>query len=132
MSASALAFVYDRCLTANRSVLDLRLAVCTEYLAERGWTVGGRFVDFGDHALTDVHRPAFDEMLRAMVEASGRERVCLLHDWGRLSHTAGDRRGLASAVLGVGAWLSTVDGDSVGPGALPTGRVTAAPQVVRR
>ena len=125
-----LAFIYDRCVTSNPALLDLRLIACTEHLAERGWDGGGRFVDFGDNALSNAARPAFDDMLRAMTQAADRERVCLVYDWGRLSHDATHRQEFTHAVLGAGAWLATVDGEAVRMGGVPDGRLTGAPQVI--
>lgn len=122
-----LAYIYDRCATANQAHLDLRLAACTEHLVERGWTAAGRFIDYGDNALTSDIRPAYDLMLRAMAEDAGRERVCLVFDWGRLSHDVGHRQEFVHAALGVGAWLATVHGESVRIGAVPDGRLTDAP-----
>ncbi|MEU9925129.1 recombinase family protein [Streptomyces griseoluteus] len=124
-----LAFIYDRCATSNQAMLDLRLAACTEHLAERGWDVGGQYVDNGNDALTDNARPAFDRMLRGMAEVTGRDRVCLVYDWGRLSHDSSHRQEFAHAVLGAGGWLSTIDGESVRFGATPTGRLTAGPVI---
>jgi len=125
-----LAYVYDRCATSNQSMLDLRLIACTEHLVERGWDPAGQFVDHGDDALTHDSRPAFDKMLRAMTEAAGRERVCLVYDWGRLSHDVDHRQEFTHAALGAGAWLTTVDGEAVRLGAVPDGRLTGAPQVI--
>jgi hypothetical protein len=122
-----LAYIYDRCATANKAPLDLRLAACAEHLAERGWSAAGRFIDYGDHALTSDTRPAYDLMLKAMTEDAGRERVCLLFDWGRLSHDVGHRQEFTHAALGVGAWLATVHGEAVRIGAVSNGRLTGAP-----
>ncbi|MDO0927288.1 recombinase family protein [Streptomyces sp. TG1A-8] len=125
-----LAFVYDRCATTNRAMLELRLAACTEHLVEHGWDSAGQFVDRGDDALTNDTRPQFDEMLRTITQAAGRERVCLMFDWGRLSHDVGHRQDFTHAALGAGAWLATVNGESVRMGAVPDGRLTGAPQVI--
>ena len=125
-----LAYIYARCVTSNPALLDLRLSACTEYLAEQGWHGAGRFVDFGDDALTKGPRPEFDAMLRAMREAAGRERVCLVYDWGRLSHDLDHRQKFTDAVLATGAWLTTVGGQTVRAGAVPDGRLTAGPVIV--
>lgn len=125
-----LAFVHDRCVTENRAMLELRLAACTEYFVERGWDSAGQFIDRGDDALTNDTRPQFDAMLRAMTEAAGRERVCLVFDWGRLSHDAMHRQEFTHAALGAGAWLTTVGAESVRMGAVPDGRLTSATQVI--
>ncbi|MFE5037133.1 recombinase family protein [Streptomyces sp. NPDC056683] len=128
-TTAVLAYVYDRCATTNTAMLDLRLAACVEHLVERGWEPAGQFIDRGDDALTN-NRPAFDGMLRAMTKAAGRERVCLVFDWGRLSHDPDHRQEFTHAALGAGAWLAAVDGDSVRLGAVRDGRLTNAPQVI--
>jgi DNA invertase Pin-like site-specific DNA recombinase len=125
-----LAFVYDRCVTSNPVMLDARLTCCTQRLIERGWDPAGQFIDRGDEALTSDARPAFERMLRAMTEAVGRKRVCLVYDLGRLSHDAEHRQQFVHAALGAGAWLATIDGESVGVGAVPDGRLTSVPAVI--
>lgn len=125
-----LAFVYDRCATLNRAMLELRLVACTEHLVKRGWDPVGQFVDYGDDALANDDRPRFGEMLRAMTRAAGRERVCLVFDWGRLSHDVDRRQEFTHAALDAGAWLTTVDGQSVRMGAVPNGRFMSVPQVI--
>ncbi|MFG3287239.1 recombinase family protein [Streptomyces sp. NPDC048179] len=124
-----LAYVYDRCATTNTAMLELRLAACVEHLVERGWGPAGQFIDRGDDALTNK-RPAFDDMLRAMTEDAGRERVCLVYDWGRLSHDRDHQQEFTHSVLGAGGWLATVAGESVRVGIVPDGRLTGAPQVI--
>ncbi|MFF5020252.1 recombinase family protein [Streptomyces sp. NPDC001165] len=124
-----LAFTYDRCVTSNPAMLDMRLQACAEHLAEQGWSDGGQFVDHGDDALTHDTRPAFDELLRAMVADSGRERVCLVYNWGRLSHDAVRRQEFTHSVLGAGGWLATITGEAVRIGAVPHGRLTLAPVI---
>ncbi|MFJ3339376.1 recombinase family protein [Streptomyces sp. NPDC086766] len=123
------AYIYDRCVTDSRATLELRLAALGEYVTERGWQDGGRFVDYGDDALTSDARPQFDELLHAVHEASGEDRVCLVFDWGRLSHDADHRQDFARRVLGAGAWLATVGGDSIRLSAVSTGRLTDGPVI---
>jgi hypothetical protein len=124
-----LAFLYDRCLTSNAAMLELRCTALAEYVEERGWAQAGYFVDYGDAALTNDNRPAFDELLRTMGRATGLERVCLVYDWGRLSHDADHRQEFTRRALGAGGWLETIGGETVTIGAVPDGRLTGAPVV---
>lgn len=127
-TAPPMAYIYDRCVTDNTSMLDLRLQACAEYVTEQGWGWGGWFVDKGDDALTNDRRPAFDTMVNVMRAATG-PRVCLLVDWGRLSHDTQQQRTFAHAVLMTGGWLQTTCGEMVRPDGTRNGRLTAAPQV---
>jgi DNA invertase Pin-like site-specific DNA recombinase len=127
-TAPPLAYIYDRCVTDNTAMMELRLRACGEYVAEQGWRWGGWFVDKGDDALTNERRPGFDNMLNAMGAATG-ERVCLLYDWGRLSHDAQQQRTFAHRVLLTGGWLQTTGGDMVRSDGSRNGRLTAAPEV---
>ena len=95
-----LAFLYDRHATTVEIELDRRRNLCEKYLAERGWDIAGWWVDKGDCALTDDHRPEFDALLRAMQAAGpARPRVCLIHDWSRLSRNLGARGLMTRRVL---------------------------------
>lgn len=65
------AFIYDRHATFLTAILDIRLDRCRGYAESRGWEVAGIWLDLGDHALSDDHRPQFDAMCRDL-EASMR------------------------------------------------------------
>lgn len=106
---------HDRETADNVLELQKRLEVCAEYAVERGWAFGGWSVDKGDDALTD-RRPAFDTLLRTMQAAAGRPRVCLVHDWGRLSHDRDAREQMIRRVLLAGGWVETCDGEKRTPG----------------
>ncbi|MFJ5841882.1 hypothetical protein ACIQGO_34940 [Streptomyces shenzhenensis] len=129
-AAPPLAYIYDRCATDNRVVLDLRLHALGEYVKERGWGWGGSWVDEGDRALISDDRPAFDTLVRSMEASLGRERVCLVYDWGRLCHDRIHRQVFARRILLAGGWLSTISGDIVRHGAIE-GSLTTTPQDVR-
>jgi hypothetical protein len=125
-----LAYIYDRCATDNRAYLDLRMAALGEYVTERGWDRGGFFIDYGDDALIRGSRPEFDALVSALESAPpGVERLCLVFDWGRLSHDVDHRQAFTRRVLGAGAWLETIDGESARIGAVPDGRLTSGPVV---
>jgi DNA invertase Pin-like site-specific DNA recombinase len=125
-----LAFLYDRCLTENAAMLELRCTALAEYVEERGWAQAGVFVDYGDAAMTNDRRPSFEELLRSMARATDVDRVCLVYDWGRLSHDAGHRQVFTRRVLGAGGWLASLNGETVRIGAVPDGRLTSAPQAI--
>ncbi|MGI5143715.1 MULTISPECIES: recombinase family protein [unclassified Streptomyces] len=125
-----LAFVYDRCATTNLAMLELRLAALAEYVEERHWRLGGRFVDYGDDALIRDMRPQFEQLLAAIESHPGQERLCLVFNWGRLSHDVEHRQTFTHRVLGVGGWLETLDGESARIGSVPDGRLTCGPVVV--
>ncbi|MEU1599923.1 recombinase family protein [Streptomyces sp. NPDC005708] len=125
-----LAYVYDRCVTDSLVNLELRLSALGEYATERRWGWGGWFVDYGDAALTANDRPEFEAMLRAIESAGpGVERLCLVHNWGRLSHDTGHRQTFTRRILTAGAWLETIDGESARIGAAPDGRLTSGPVI---
>ncbi|MGI5380741.1 hypothetical protein ACQEV2_42470 [Streptomyces sp. CA-251387] len=78
-SAPPLAYIYDRCATANPAMMELRLRACSEYVEEQGWGWGGWFVDKGDDPLTSDRRPALDNLVHSIQAVSpDTERVCLL------------------------------------------------------
>jgi DNA invertase Pin-like site-specific DNA recombinase len=107
-----LAFIYDRHATANKVMLQLRLEACAQYAEAQGWQIGGWFVDEGDDALTTDKRPAFEAMLNTVRAASiDVPRVCLVHDWDRLSHDQESRRLLTRRVLHLGTWVETCHGE---------------------
>ncbi|MGW1157759.1 recombinase family protein [Streptomyces sp. NPDC002519] len=130
MTAPPLAYIYDRCATSNTAVLSLRLAALGEYVQERGWHLGGTFVDHGDDALTSDRRPEFESLVCTIREAPDSDRVCLLYDWGRLSHDVDHRQEFVHRVLGAGGWLANLSGETVRVNAVPDGRLTGAPQVI--
>jgi len=126
-----LAYVYDRCATANLAMLEMRLSAIDEYVTERGWSLADRYVDYGDDALTNPdRRPQFDALIREMGEAPSRaERLCLLYDWGRLSHAAEHRQVFARRVLMAGGRLETIEGEAVRMTDNLAGRLTSRPVV---
>jgi hypothetical protein len=109
-----LAFIYDRCTTGHRELLDHRLAVCREYAAERRWDVAGAWVDEGDLALTGAQRPQMSALLRALADAARTNRavVCLVHDWGRLAHEPGWNSSMRYRIAQAGGWTATTGGES--------------------
>ncbi|MBC2869790.1 hypothetical protein [Streptomyces mexicanus] len=128
-AAPPLAYIYDRCATANLAMLEMRLSLVDEYVTERGWCSGGRFIDYGDDALTNDRRPQFDALVREMEAAPARaDRLCLLYDWGRLSHDSEHRQVFARRVLVAGGRLETIEGEVVMTGDL-NGRLTSGPVV---
>ncbi|MEV8396029.1 MULTISPECIES: hypothetical protein [unclassified Streptomyces] len=87
-ASSPLVFIYDRHATEHRAPLDLRLAGCRNWAALRDWEIAGIWLDLGDNALTDGHRPQFNGLCGAMETYAGtREVLCLVHTWERLTRT---------------------------------------------
>ncbi|WP_269859575.1 recombinase family protein [Streptomyces sp. RPT161] len=125
-----MAFIYDRCATQNTFVLELRLRECAKYTSEHGWGFGGWWVDEGDDALTDDHRPGFDGLERAVRQAGDRPKVCLVFDWARLSNDDWNRRIFARRVMLAGGWVETVRGETTKPSDAQRGLLTGAPQVI--
>ncbi|MFE2493953.1 hypothetical protein ACFXKS_13290 [Streptomyces scopuliridis] len=83
-----LVFIYDRHATRHRAPLDLRLDGCRNWAALHGWEIAGIWLDLGDTALTDGHRPQFNGLCGAMAPYAGRREVlCLVHTWQRLTRT---------------------------------------------
>jgi hypothetical protein len=116
MSADALpvlAFVYDRQFTPRLGPGTLRLEHCEEYAAETGMQVAGTWVDTGDHALSDTHRPRFDAMVSILRSSriEGRSVVCLVADWGRLSHDAGRQAAFRYRIATAGGYTVTAQGE---------------------
>ncbi|MFG2826132.1 recombinase family protein [Streptomyces sp. NPDC048434] len=84
-----MAFVYDRCASRRgraRTELDMRLTGCHNYANATGWVLAGpHWIDQRADALS-TQRPQLAAMLDAMrAEASRREVLCLVHNWGRLA-----------------------------------------------
>ncbi len=124
------AFIYDRHATQNTVILDLRLKACARYVSDHSWGFGGWWVDNGDYALTDDRRPAFDALLRTMQAADRTQpRVCLVHDWSRLSRDMKARGLLTRRVLLLGGGVETCSGEKrePGDGIQHTGRLTSGP-----
>jgi DNA invertase Pin-like site-specific DNA recombinase len=128
-----LAFVYDRHATIAREILRLRLETCAKYADRQGWQIAGWFVDEGDDALANDHRPTFHAMLNA-IRAAGADapRVVLVHDWQRFSHDDEARGLFTRTVLHLGTWVETTSGEQRTPdgcyrrrGSLTAGPVTA-------
>jgi hypothetical protein len=114
-----LAFIYDRHATKTTLVLDDRLARVKAYAKTRGWSIGGWFVDTDDDALSDTSRPALDALCNTVASHTG-GRVCLIHDWDRLSRDPDARAKLLARVKDAGGWTATTDGhddrDPIRPG----------------
>ncbi len=121
-----LAFIYDRHASRTIAVLLLRLTACQEYAEEQGWEIAGKWYDHGDHALLDDHRPKFDRMVRALEAAHrlGREVVCLIIHWDRLSRDDWNRRVFVRKVTLAGGWVETITGETSKD---TSGRLTKAP-----
>lgn len=119
---------YDRETADNVVELQKRLEGCAKYAAERGWDFGGWWLDKGDDALAD-RRPAFDALLRTAQAAGDRPRICLVHDWGRLSHDREARERMIRRVLLAGGSAETCDGErrTPGDGQIQVGRPTPGP-----
>ncbi|MFJ7997282.1 recombinase family protein [Streptomyces sp. NPDC096310] len=112
MSEPPLAFIYDRHASPRaRAVLDLRLEGCRNWALAQGWEIAGRWVDLGDDALSDAHRPRFDELVTLMRGIpGGRARICLVHHWDRLTRY-GDRFAYQRRVAGAGGSTATTFGE---------------------
>jgi DNA invertase Pin-like site-specific DNA recombinase len=112
MITAPLAFIYDRCATANTTALELRLQVCQEYVTKHGCEFGGWWVDTGDQALTVHQRPAFDRLLDTMRSTPfGTPRVCLIHDRDRISRDAYASNIFTRRVLLSDGWVETCLGE---------------------
>lgn len=126
-----LAFIYDRSTTENTTELERRLTACGEYVTTQGWGFGGWWVDNGDYALTNDRRPAYDALLRTMRAAGTGPRVCLVHDWDRLSRDMQARGLMTRRVLLLDGWVETCAGEKRTPGGEDPhkGQLTQAPML---
>lgn len=109
----ALAFIYDRQMSPTVGVLVLHLEVCNLRARDEGWTIAGEWVDQGDAVFSDENRPAFDSMIEAMAKArsAGREVLCLIADWPRLSRDEGVRVSFQTRVRTAGGFTATGVGE---------------------
>jgi len=125
-SEPPLAFLYDRHASPTVAILLLRLQSCRMRAEELGWQVADEFVDEGDDALEDAHRPKFDTMLTAMrAEATaGRQVVCLVSDWYRLSRDPETEKAFRARITTAGGYTATATGEDDQPGS-DRGRVNA-------
>lgn len=105
------AYIYDRHATTNTVILDMRLKACAKYVTAKGWGFGGWWLDKGDYALTDGHRPAFDTLLRTMQTGTAHPRVLLVYDWHRLSRNQQACGLMTRRALLLGGWVETTSGD---------------------
>ncbi|WP_406421101.1 recombinase family protein [Streptomyces sp. NBC_00873] len=105
------AFIYDRHATFLTAILDIRLDRCRGYAESRGWEVAGIWLDLGDHALSDDHRPQFDAMCRDL-EASAGPTVCLVDDFARLTRDASRNSVMRRRIAQAGSHCETSDGES--------------------
>lgn len=119
-----LAFVYDRHATSSPDALNTRLETVRAYIAAQGMAIGGWFVDTGDDALSAAGRPAFDALCNTMANTDGgADKVCLVHDWTRLSHDGPARAALQRRIRWAGGVTWTAQGDS---DSMPLARGTLA------
>lgn len=120
-----LAFLYDRRDTPTRAVTLVRIETCRQYADAQGWDVAGDWIDEGEAALTD-RRPEFDILISKMLGAhrGGREVVCLVTDFGRLSSNPETRARFVKRVHLVGGRIETIAGERSDD---RTGRLTGAP-----
>lgn len=120
-SSRPLAYVYDRRVGLDSALLNRRLKECARYVTRHGWGFGGWWVDVGNDALNARSRPAFTALLNCVSDADPSvPRVCLIHDWGRLSHSLEDVDLFTGQVLALGAWVETCSGET----RTPNGRET--------
>ncbi|MFI2029126.1 recombinase family protein [Streptomyces buecherae] len=112
--APALAFIYDREVTSHDERLTERLAACRAYADRMGWHVAGAWVDRGDTALHAGRRPLWRGMVAAMEDRAGGDGrvVCLVADWGRISHDPADSVDLRQMVSRAGGVVVTVTGET--------------------
>lgn len=112
-SAQPLAFIYDRQASPTPGVVVLHLEVCNLRARDEGWQIAGEWVDKGDAALSDDNRPEFDTMMTSMAAAvsAGREVLCLVADWGRLSRDFSAEAALRARVRAVGGYTATGIGE---------------------
>ncbi|MEU1624294.1 recombinase family protein [Streptomyces sp. NPDC020096] len=125
-----LAFIYDRNATANKGALQIRLAACARYAAGNKFEIGGWFLDTGDEALTNDHRPAFEALLNTLrAAATGRPCVCLVYDWERISREEAACGLFTGKVLQRGGWVETCFGEKRTPDGryVQVGRLSSAP-----
>lgn len=113
-NARLLAFIYDRHATSSTDALNARLDHVRAYIKAQGWAVGGWFTDIGDDALSATARPALDSLCNAMAntDSEGADTVCLVHDWGRLSHDLPTRISLLRRVRLAGGQTRTAQGEN--------------------
>jgi hypothetical protein len=111
--APVLAFIYDRRTSPTIGVLNMRLGFCRLRAEEQGWEVAGEWVDQGDSAFADGHRLAFDQMLMAIRDATsrGREALCLVSEWHRLSHNEDVESAFRARVAAAGGYTATAAGE---------------------
>ncbi len=121
--------VYDRALDPYGPRARERTMAAEAFVADHGWRLAGRWIDTGDAVLTPRCRPAFDLMLAAIGPVPVGSACVLVTDWTRLANAHAGRQYLARRILGAGAWISTITGESVHPDGrrLPHGRLTSAP-----
>lgn len=129
--APVLAFIYDRHFTSAEAILNIRLQDCHTYAERCGWETAGEWLDRGADALTNDHRPLFDDLCAALAQAAaaGRRTVCLVQDWDRLSRDDQAKNLFARRIASAGGWIETVHGDTTGENSSATGRLSRAPMV---
>lgn len=125
--SATLAFIYDREATAQTGSVNERIAKCRDYAARMKWDVAGQWIDRGDAALTD-RRPHWRGMVAAMeAQGQGRSLVCLVADWGRISHIGAASARLRQLVSDAGGVCVTVDGENDSGKGAGRGRLGSPP-----
>ncbi|MDJ0345686.1 recombinase family protein [Streptomyces sp. H10-C2] len=126
-----LAFIYDRHATPSTGMMAVRIEGCREYAAELRYEVAGAWIDTGDHALADDHRPQFDAMLDALAGASvDRTVLCLVNGLDRISRDPGRCGHFRYRVHMAGGWTETTTGSHDRPGDTRAGALTEFPFAV--
>lgn len=111
--APALAFIYDRETTSDTGRMMERVAACHAYVERMGWRLRGLWMDTGDDALHAHRRPQWRAMVAEMEgQPTGAKLVCLVADWGRVSHDPHDSVDLRQMVSRAGGVVATVTGET--------------------
>lgn len=118
MTQNPLVYIYDRSAGHSaRHLLEQRLIGCRTTARRNGWEITGIRTDHGTEAMSHLpfERSAFLELvqqMRADASTARRQRMCLVHDWGRLSATGTTRMVFQQQVAEAGGCVVTTFGQS--------------------
>ncbi|WP_331759853.1 hypothetical protein OG422_31015 (plasmid) [Streptomyces sp. NBC_01525] len=118
MTRCPLVYVYDRSTgLSSRRLLEQRLIGCRTTADRYGWEITGIWTDHGTDAMSHLprERPAFLNLVHRMTadaSAVRRQRMCLVHDWDRLTTARTMRMAFQRQVADAGGCVATTFGES--------------------
>ena len=111
------AYVYDRHISQNKTLLQVRIDACITFIEAQRWQIGGYFLDQGEDATSLDHRPALDHLCNKMRSDASQatQHLCLVYELGRFANDQQVRDALMRRIFKVGGSVQTIHGQRLSP-----------------